>query len=107
MQAPYGSRFQYRLKIEEAAVGRWRKQLFWSGVLAGLAFGFILYPFLPPSSAVAVTEVAGLTGFIGFVAVCAIAGKWGGGIGGFFLAVHPASNIHTHFYAWLLGSSMG
>jgi len=84
------------IEIEEAAVGRWRKQLFWSGVLAGLAFGFILYPFLPPSSAVAVTEVAGLTGFIGFVAVCAIAGKWGGGIGGFFLAsILQAIFTHT------------
>src|SRR5262249_25122799 len=31
------------IEIEEQAVGRWRKRMFWSGVPVGMAFGFLIY----------------------------------------------------------------
>jgi serine/threonine protein kinase/uncharacterized protein YecT (DUF1311 family) len=74
------------VEMERAALSRWRKQVFWAGILLGLIFGLGIYNSMPPPYANAVTRVAGLVGAIALVVVCAVAGKWGGGIGGFFLA---------------------
>jgi len=74
------------VEIERTALSRWRKQVFWVGILLGLIFGLGIYNSIPPPYANAVTQVAGLVGAIALVVVCAVAGKWGGGIGGFFLA---------------------
>ena len=74
------------VELERAAFLRWRKRAFWAGVLLGLLFGLVIYHFMPSPLRDAITQVAGLVGALGFVVVCAVAGKWGGGIGGFFLA---------------------
>jgi hypothetical protein len=74
------------VEMERAALSRWRKQLFWAGILLGLILGLAIYNSMPPPYANAVTRAAGLVGAIALVVVCAVAGKWGGGIGGFFLA---------------------
>ena len=74
------------IEMERAALSRWRKQVFLAGIPLGLILGLLTYHLMPSPLAYAVTQVAGLVGAIAFVVVCAVAGKWGGGIGGFFLA---------------------
>jgi len=74
------------IEMERAALSRWRKQVFWAGIPLGAILGLVIYHLMPPPLAYAVTQVAGLVGAIALVVVCAMAGKWGGGIGGFFLA---------------------
>ena len=91
-------RVDLSIELESSAISRYRKQLFWIGALVGLAFGFVLYAFISPAStADTVTLIAGLIGFVGFVVVCAKAGKWAGGIGGFFFA-SMVQSILTHTY---------
>ena len=72
--------------MERAALSRWRKQVFWAGIPLGVILGLAIYRSIPSPLTYAVTQVAGLVGAIALVVVCAGAGKWGGGIGGFFLA---------------------
>jgi serine/threonine protein kinase/ketosteroid isomerase-like protein len=74
------------VEMESEAISRSRKHLFWVGIPLGLAFGLGIYNLMPAPDANAVTQVAGLVGAIALVVVCAMVGKWGGGIGGFFLA---------------------
>ena len=74
------------VEMEKAVLSRSRKQMFWAGIPLGAILGLVIYHMVPSPLAYAVTEVAGLVGAISFVVVCAVAGKWGGGIGGFFLA---------------------
>jgi serine/threonine protein kinase len=74
------------VEMEREAISRRRKHLFWVGIPLGLAFGLGIYNVMPARDANAVTQVAGLVGAIALVVVCAMVGKWGGGIGGFFLA---------------------
>ena len=74
------------VEMEKAVLSRWRKQMFWAGIPLGAFLGLAIYHMIPSPLAYGVTQVAGLIGAIGLVVVCAVAGKWGGGIGGFFLA---------------------
>ena len=74
------------IEMEKAALLRYRKQMFWAGIPFGVILGLVVFRLLPSQLAIPVTQVAGLVGSIAFVVVCAVAGKWGGGIGGFFLA---------------------
>jgi serine/threonine protein kinase len=74
------------VEMEREALSRWRKQVFWAGALLGAILGLAIFKAIPSPYAISVTQVAGLVGAIALVVVCAVAGKWGGGIGGFFLA---------------------
>lgn len=73
-------------ELERAALRRWRKALFWFGALAGSLFGLALSSIANAPYSSSIAQVAGLVGAISFVVVCAMVGKWGGGIGGFLLA---------------------
>ena len=44
------------VEMETAALSRWRKQLFWAGILVGSIFGLVIYNSMPPPYASAVTE---------------------------------------------------
>lgn len=82
-----GVRIDFSIELEESAVSRYRTQLFWMGLLAGGVFGLLLYTLIPDAlTGNTITSVAGNLGLIAFVVVCARAGGWGGGIGGFLLA---------------------
>ena len=74
------------IEMERATLSRWRKQAFWAGIPLGVVLGLVIYHLMPSPLEYAVTQIAGLIGAIALVVVCAVAGKWGGGIGGFFLA---------------------
>ena len=74
------------IEMEQAALSRYRMQVFWTGIMLGLIFGLGIYSMISSPHADAVTHVAGLVGAIALVVVCAVVGKWGGGIGGFILA---------------------
>lgn len=74
------------VELERTALSRWRKRVFWAGIPVGAILGLGIYHIMPSPLAYAVTQIAGLVGAIALVVVCAMAGKWGGGIGGFFLA---------------------
>jgi TonB family protein len=74
------------VELEKVALLRWRKQLFWAGIPSGLIVGLGIYFLMPPAFSNSVTRIAGIVGWIALVVVCAVAGKWGGAIGGFFLA---------------------
>jgi serine/threonine protein kinase len=74
------------VELEKVALLRWRKQLFWAGMLFGLILGLGIYFLMPSAFSNSITRIAGIVGGIALVVVCAIGGKWGGGIGGFFLA---------------------
>ena len=79
-------RVECSIELQSALLSRWRKQVFWAGIPLGVILGLVIYHLMPSPLAYAVTQVAGLIGAIALVVVCAVAGKWGGGIGGFFLA---------------------
>lgn len=79
-------RVECSIELQSALLSRWRKQVFWAGIPLGVILGLVIYHLMPSPLAYAVTQVAGLVGAIALVVVCAVAGKWGGGIGGFFLA---------------------
>lgn len=79
-------RVECSIELQSALLSRWRKQVFWAGIPLGVIFGLVIYHLMPSPLAYAVTQVAGLIGAIALVVVCAMVGKWGGGIGGFLLA---------------------
>lgn len=79
-------RVDLAIELEATAVRRFRKNMFWIGAVLGSVVGMASYALLPVRVGNVVTEIAGLIGGITLVAVCAMIGGWGGGIGGFFLA---------------------
>ena len=79
-------RVECSIELQSALLSRWRKQVFWGGIPLGAILGLVIHHLMPSPLAYAVTQIAGLVGAIALVVVCAMAGKWGGGIGGFFLA---------------------
>lgn len=83
------------IEMERALLSRWRKQVFWAGILLGSIFGLVIYYLMPSPLAYAVTQIAGLVGAIALIVVCAMVGKWGGGIGGLLLA-SLMQTIFTH-----------
>ncbi len=95
------------IEMERAALSRWRKQVFWAGIPLGLILGLVIYHLMPSPLAYAVTQVAGLLGAIAFVVVCAVAGKWGGGIERLLSRLNCPNRIHAHYGAWLLRGRLG
>ncbi|HEX4019926.1 MAG TPA: hypothetical protein VHX63_02180 [Acidobacteriaceae bacterium] len=79
-------RVECSIELQSVLLSRWRKQVFWAGIPLGVILGLVIYHLMPSLLAYPVTQVAGLVGAIALVVVCAVAGKWGGGVGGFFLA---------------------
>jgi TonB family protein len=74
------------LELESAILKRWRRQFFWAGAALGALFGLGIYALVPSLPGDWATNFSGLVGAISLIVVCAVVGKWGGGIGGFFLA---------------------
>ena len=83
-----GVRIDFSIELQDEALSRFRKQAFWFGFLGGAVFGLLLYelhlPDVPTANIMA--RIAGNLAVIAFVVFGAMAGKWGGGIGGFFFA---------------------
>ena len=101
-----GVRIDFSIELEKSAVSRYRTRLFWGGLLAGGLLGLLLYALASNVLiANAVTKVAGLVGFIAFIVVCAAAGGWGGGIGGFLLAgITQQILVHVSMRAYSAGA---
>lgn len=91
------------VEMERMALSRWKKQVFRVGVPLGVIVGLGMYAMMPSPLAYAVTQVAGFVGAIALVVVCAMAGGWGGGIGGFFLA---SILQHAFMHSTMIGSSV-
>ncbi len=63
------------VEMEKTALSRFRKQMFWFGLLGGLIFGLLLFSLVPDVfTADTIEDIAKLVGLIAFVVVCYKAG---------------------------------
>ncbi len=80
-------RIDFTVELEKDAVSRFGQALFWIGFVLGGLFGYVLYSSFPgTATSNAIAFVAGAVATVAAVVVGAKLGKWGGGIGAFFLA---------------------
>jgi len=82
------------VELETILLKRWRKRFFWTGAALGTVFGLGLYLLAPQRPALGISDAAGFIGAIALIAVCGVAGKVAGGIGGVFLATALGETFH-------------
>ena len=96
-----GIRIDFSIELEASAVSRYQTRLFWSGLVVGGVFGLLLYAMAPSTlTRDAIAHMALLVGFFVFVLVGAKAGKWGGGIGTFIVAMFAQSIQYASMSAY-------
>jgi hypothetical protein len=99
-------RIDLSVELEKAAVSRFSKSLFWLGVFLGAAFGYGLHTIIPNAAIdMYVALLAGSVASIMAIAMGAKMGRWGGAIGGFFLAAFAAGILRaTSMVAYTVGA---
>jgi hypothetical protein len=99
-------RLDLSVEIEKSAVSRLSKALFWLGFLLGGIIGYALYTTIPnPVIDLDVALLAGTAATIMAIVTGAKMGNWGGGIGGFFLALVAAEIFKgTSMVAYSIGA---
>ena len=91
------------VEIEKQALSRFRRRLFWLGMLLGGIFGYFSYLSLPDTpSRAAVSGVAGLVGLVGAIVAASRSGGFVAGCGTFLIGAAVLTGLETelpHAYA--------